>query len=128
MWLRLVLEQHNDWGRGLFTPPLLQLCPFGHTLWRWNSQPMLKYGMQGGGFMLAINILLSGNNYRKIAFLFRFMQMGMVAEPTFFMIQDTYCIEPVEQFWQNIRADFLTCLKEKDEVVVLGETLFFCHL
>lgn len=72
--------------------------------------------------MLAINILLSGNNYRKIAFLFNFMKMGMVAEPTFFKIQDAYCIEPVEQFWQKIRTDVVSRLKEKDEVVVLGET------
>nr|XP_055044376.1 uncharacterized protein LOC129430825 [Misgurnus anguillicaudatus] len=96
-------------------------CPFGHTLWRWNSQPLMKYGMQGGDFMLAINILLSGNNYRKIAFLFKFMQMGMVAEPTFFKIQDAYCIEPVEEFWKMMRADVLNRLKEKDEVVVLGD-------
>lgn len=88
----------------------------------------MKYGMQGGDFMLAINILLSGNNYRKVAFLFKFMQMGMVAESTFFKIQDSYCIEPVEQFWQMMRADILNRLKEKDEVVVLGETLFFYHL
>lgn len=74
--------------------------------------------------MLAINILLSGNNYRKIAFLFNFMKIGMVAEPTFFKVQDAYCIEPVEQLWQKIRAEVLTRLKEKDKVVVLGETLF----
>lgn len=64
--------------------------------------------MQGGDFMLSTNILLSGNNYRKVAFLFNFMQMGIVAESTFFKIQDTYCIEPVDEFWQKIRADVLT--------------------
>ncbi|TNN56827.1 putative surface-exposed virulence protein BigA [Liparis tanakae] len=33
-------------------------CPFGHSLWKWNSQPLLKFGMQGGDFMLSTNILL----------------------------------------------------------------------
>lgn len=35
-------------------------------------------------------VTISGNNYRKVAFLFNFMQMGMVAESTFLKIQDTY--------------------------------------
>nr|XP_033486525.1 uncharacterized protein LOC117259352 isoform X2 [Epinephelus lanceolatus] len=49
------------------------------------------------------------------------MQMGMVAEPTFFKIQDNYCIEPVDEFWQKIRDGVLTRLREKDEVVVHGD-------
>ena len=79
----------------------MQFCPFGHTLWRWNSQPVLKYGMQSGDFMLATNILLSGNNYRKIALLFQFMKMQMVAEGTFFRIQDVYCIALVQECWKK---------------------------
>ncbi|XP_073337236.1 uncharacterized protein [Pagrus major] len=99
------------------------LCPFGHNLWKWNSQPLLKYGMQGGDFMLSTNILLSSNNYRKVALLFKFMQMGMLAETTFFKIQDSYCIELVlvEQFWQTIKQRVVTHLQQKDEVVVLGD-------
>ena len=103
----------------------LQFCPFGHSLWKWNSQPLLKFGMQGGDFMLSTNILLSGNNYRKIALLFQFMKMGMVAQSTFFKIQDTYCVEPVEQFWERNRADVLTRLRQKDRVVVLGKEMFY---
>ncbi|XP_070403813.1 uncharacterized protein [Nothobranchius furzeri] len=38
-------------------------CINGHMLWKWNSQPVLKYAMQGGDFMVATNILLSGNNF-----------------------------------------------------------------
>ncbi|XP_045919380.1 uncharacterized protein LOC123979492 [Micropterus dolomieu] len=76
---------------------------------------------KGEEFMLSTNFLLSGNNYRKVAFLFNFMQLGMVAESTFFKIQDTYCIEPIDEFWQKIRADVLTRLRAKDKVVVLGD-------
>ena len=102
----------------------LQFCPFGHSLWKWNSQPLLKFGMQGGDFMLSTNILLSGNNYRKIALLFQFMKMGMVAHSTFFKIQDTYCVDPIEKFWERNRADVLTRLRQKDRVVVLGKWCF----
>ncbi|KAG5275359.1 hypothetical protein AALO_G00146550 [Alosa alosa] len=97
------------------------LCPFGHSLWKWNSQPTLRFGMQGGDFMLSANILLSGNNYRKVALLFKFMAMGMVSESTFFRIQDAYCIEPVQEYWDKTRAEVLESLRQKNRVVVLGD-------
>lgn len=75
--------------------------------------------------MLSANILLSGNNYRKVALLFKFMSMGMVAESTYFRIQDSYCIEPVTQYWEKTRAEVIERLREKDEVVILGEFFFF---
>ncbi|XP_039539661.1 uncharacterized protein LOC120487527 isoform X2 [Pimephales promelas] len=96
-------------------------CPFGHILWKWNSQPVLKYGMQGGDFMLATNTLLSGNNYRKIALLFQFMKMPMVAEGTFFRIQDAYCIDPVQECWEKNRAVIINRLCQEEHVVVLGD-------
>ncbi|KAK0141126.1 hypothetical protein N1851_021866 [Merluccius polli] len=55
--------------------PRIRMCPRGHTVWRWSSQPSLKYGMSSGDFMLATNLLLSGNNYAKIELLFKFMNI-----------------------------------------------------
>ncbi|KAL7389596.1 hypothetical protein ABVT39_006744 [Epinephelus coioides] len=77
--------------------------------------------MQGGDFMLATNILLSQINYCKIALLFQFMKMEMVAQSTFFKVQDTNCIEPIEEFWERYRADVVTRMRQKDQVVVLGD-------
>ncbi|KAM4605450.1 uncharacterized protein ACJ7VT_017694 isoform 2-T2 [Polymixia lowei] len=96
-------------------------CPFGHSVWRWNSQPLLKFGIQAGDFMLSSNILLSGNNYTKIALLFKFMNMGMVADEAFLNIQDTYCVDAVKELWQEKRADVIGRLHSKDHVVVLGD-------
>lgn len=95
-------------------------------MWQWNSQPALKFGMQGGDFMLSMNILLSGNNYRKVALLFEFMNMGMVAEGTHFRLQDAYCIEPIQEYWEKTRAEVLECLGQKDHVVVLGQFSLDC--
>ncbi|XP_065153422.1 uncharacterized protein [Paramisgurnus dabryanus] len=97
------------------------VCTHGHTVWHWNSQPVLKFGMQGGDFMLSTNILLSGNNHRKIHLLFNFMCMGMVSESTFFAIQSEYCLKPVEEFWEESRERVLNRLRQKTEVVVLGD-------
>ena len=95
-------------------------------MWQWNSQPTLKFGMQGGDFLLSMNILLSGNNYRKVALLFKFMDMGMVAEGTHFRLQDAYCIEPVQEYWEKTRVEVLERWHEKDHVVVLGQFSLDC--
>ncbi|KAL7397176.1 hypothetical protein ABVT39_018001 [Epinephelus coioides] len=97
------------------------LCPYEQSVWKWNSQPLLKFSMQGGDFMLATNILLSGNNYAKIALLFKSMNMGIVANKTFFHIQDTYCVDTVKEFWLEKRAEVIDRLRTKDHVVVLGD-------
>lgn len=81
--------------------------------------------MQGGDFMLSTNILLSGNNYRKVALLFKFMAMGMVTESTYYRIQDAYCIEPVQDFWDNINAKVMERMRQKEHMVVLGDA-YFC--
>ncbi|XP_016116920.1 uncharacterized protein [Sinocyclocheilus grahami] len=65
------------------------ICSSDHTVWKWSSQPTFTHGMLIGDFMLATNILLSGNNYAKIALLFKFMRMGMAERTSFFKIQDT---------------------------------------
>lgn len=70
-------------------------------------------------YFLSTNILLSGNNYAKVALLFKFMNMGMVNRNTFFSIQDTYCVNIIKEFWEERRTEALCRLQGK-EVVVLG--------
>lgn len=71
--------------------------------------------------MLATNILLSGNNYAKIALLFKFLNMGVVERSTFFRIQDAYCLDVIKDFWHDKRAEVVSRLQSKDSVVVLGK-------
>ncbi|XP_077050187.1 uncharacterized protein LOC143697157 [Siphateles boraxobius] len=72
------------------------ICPNGHSSWRWNSQPVMKFRMQAGDFLLSTNILLSGNNFAKVVLLFKFMNMGMVNRNTFFSI---HCVNTIKDFW-----------------------------
>lgn len=97
-----------------------QVCPSGHSVWKWSSQPLMKSAMQIGDFMLATNILLSGNGYEKVALLFKSMNMGMVDHTTFSLIQDEYCVDTVKAFWEERRRDTITKLCDKHRVV-LGE-------
>ncbi|XP_038147254.1 uncharacterized protein LOC119787453 [Cyprinodon tularosa] len=94
------------------------VCPKGHSLWRWNSQAKMKFGMQIGDFLLSTNILLSGNNYAKVALWFKFMNMGMVNKNTFFSIQDSYCVDTIKDFWDERRSEALSSLQGKDVVVL----------
>ena len=75
--------------------------------------------MQAGDFLLSTNILLSGNNYTKVALLFKFMNMRMVNPNTHFTIQDSYCVDPIKTFWEEKRSEAISRLQGKD-VVLLG--------
>ncbi|KAK7127263.1 hypothetical protein R3I94_018450 [Phoxinus phoxinus] len=77
--------------------------------------------MLAGDYMLAINILLSGNNYRKISLLFDFMKLGMVDRSSFYRIQDAYCVDTVEEFWTEKRNEVIAQVQSKGPVVVLGD-------
>lgn len=81
--------------------------------------------MQAGDFMMATNILLSGNNYYKVSHLFNYMNMGFVGKDTFFNIQDTYCLGAIKEFWEEKRSTAIKRLQNKDGVVVLGISYVF---
>ncbi|XP_067378448.1 uncharacterized protein [Channa argus] len=105
----------KSWG----TAAIMEwVCPNGHTVWKWSSQPLMKCEMQIGDFMLAANILLSGNNYRKVALLLRNMNMGMVDQNLFSQIQDSYCVETIKAFWEEKRRDNIDKLCDKNSVVL----------
>ena len=76
--------------------------------------------------MLAMNILLSGTDYAKVALLFCFMNMGMVGRSAFFKMQDTYSVDTVKQFLEEKRNAVISQLQPKSTVVVLGR-LYFLH-
>ncbi|KAM4545156.1 uncharacterized protein PAE49_017857 [Odontesthes bonariensis] len=81
------------------------MCSQGHLVWRWSSQPMFKFGMLVGDFMLATNISLSGNNYAKISLLFKFMNMGMADRSNFCKIQDSFRVKTLHlKFPRKIRT------------------------
>lgn len=75
--------------------------------------------MQAGDFLLSTNILLSGNNYAKVALLLKFMNIRMVNPATHYTIQDTYCVDAIKEYWEEKRSEAISRLQGKD-VVLLG--------
>jgi len=76
--------------------------------------------MLAGDFMLGVNILLSGNNFRKIALLFKFMNLGMMDWNTFYKIQTKFCVPHIEDLWKRESSNVISQLSSKDSVVLLG--------
>ncbi|KAK7877301.1 hypothetical protein WMY93_031993 [Mugilogobius chulae] len=97
------------------------ICPNGHTVWKWSSQRYFKYGMLVGDFMLGVNVLLSGNNFRKVALFFKFMNIGMIDPTTFHKIQDGFCVDNIASFWKSDTEGIINDLKSKEPVVLLGD-------
>lgn len=93
------------------------VCPKGHIVWKWSSQPILKYGMHAGDFLLSSNIVLSGNNYAKVPLLFKFMNMRIVNEGTFYRVQEHCCVDIIKEFWDTKRMEIIKQLQLKPSVV-----------
>ena len=71
--------------------------------------------------MVATNILLSGNNFSKIALFFRYMNIGLVSTKSFTLMQNHYFIDSIKEFWEKNRAAIIDRLHAKDSVVALGK-------
>ncbi|XP_035679337.1 uncharacterized protein LOC118417746 [Branchiostoma floridae] len=96
-------------------------CKNGHLVWRWFTQPRLKFGVQGGDFMQASSLLLSGNNYGKYSLMCKFMNLGCVNESTFYKIQRQYCVDTINQYWVKQQEEIVRDLRTKEEVILLGD-------
>ena len=76
-----------------------------------------------GDFRLSAAITLSGNNYRKIALLHRFAQIGMISASSFHRLSG-HAIHPgVINYWEVRRLSKLEHFKGRD--VILAGTCSF---
>ncbi|CAL8359323.1 unnamed protein product [Gadus morhua 'NCC'] len=75
--------------------------------------------MQAGDFLLSSNILLSGNNYAKVALLLKFMNIRIVNLTTHYTIQDTYCVDTIKEYWEEKRSEAISRFQGKDVVLLV---------
>uniref|UniRef100_A0A672JA34 Uncharacterized protein n=1 Tax=Salarias fasciatus TaxID=181472 RepID=A0A672JA34_SALFA len=54
------------------------------------------------------------------------MNLGIVAKSTFFAVQDSYCLDPIKEFWQENRSAIIDRLHAKDHVVAIGHCAQYC--
>ncbi|XP_042195682.1 uncharacterized protein LOC103176683 isoform X3 [Callorhinchus milii] len=96
---------------------IITRCRSGHKS-VWWSQPLLKE-IPAGNFQLASSIVLSGNNYRKIALMLKFMNMVPIGHHSFLQIQRLYVLPSVSDYWKKMQMDIYKEIT--DPIVVLAE-------
>ncbi|XP_067854453.1 uncharacterized protein [Heptranchias perlo] len=92
-------------------------CCRGHVS-TWWSQPLLE-GIPAGNIQLASSIVLSGNNYRKIALMLKFLNMLPVGYQSFLKIQKSHVRPSVTNYWKKMQGD--NFLELTHPIVVLGD-------
>jgi hypothetical protein len=75
--------------------------------------------MHSGDLLLASAILLSGNNFRKVELLSRFLRLPMFSSTTFHKIQRTYLVPTIDDFWFDQQRDTINNFLGQD-LIILG--------
>ncbi|XP_061167506.1 uncharacterized protein LOC133176400 [Saccostrea echinata] len=96
------------------------VCRQKHVLYEWCSQPILNRRMHSGDLMLASAILLSGNNFKKIELMCKFLNLPIISNTTFHKIQRTYLIPSVDEFWADNQLNTINQFLGED-LVILGD-------
>lgn len=103
----------------------LQICLNGHEAMSWASQPILPNSAMLGNFKFCSAIVLSGNNYRKIALLCKFLRVGIPSKTSFDNLQRNYIVPEVNKYWTTMKQTTQEKLRALD-VVAAGMLYFSC--
>ena len=96
-------------------------CSKGH-LGSWSSSSVLcnKGGkdVYTSSILLAIGVLLTGNDYDKINLFCKFLDLSMVSRSTYMRLQKLYVIPEIKSFWEEMRSGIWQILAKHS--VILG--------
>ena len=88
-------------------------CSSGHKGGRWASSSR-SHDMYANNLIFSAPILLSGNNYSKIALLGKCANLHMTSKSTFHRTQRRYVAPAINLYWQSYRQTLIVlhALKE----------------
>lgn len=96
-----------------------QTCKTGHLVHKWCSQPILNRTSHSVDLLFSAAIILSGNNYQKMATFANFLRMPFVSSSTFHKIQRTYLIPALDSYWLQEQDSVIDQLRGQ-EVILMG--------
>lgn len=102
---------------------LFKICDRGHISKRWDSQPKVKRNY-AGDVALSAAIVISGNNYAKIAMLLKCLNMGVVHSSLHLVIQRDYTFPAIDSYWEGVQDALLKERQGKDIVIAGNCSLF----
>ncbi|PIK35795.1 hypothetical protein BSL78_27382 [Apostichopus japonicus] len=93
-------------------------CSNGHV-GVWHSQPRFS-NMFSGNIQFPSAVVLSGNNFSKMALFFKFCKIHFVSSTTFFRVQRLYVSPSVKDEWRTHQSSLFESLKEQ-QLCVAGD-------
>ena len=111
---------HNvTYGKSYF-----QECEAGHLCHVWFSQPALKWGLYCGDLRMSAAILFSGNNYKKVALMAKYLNMPCMGPVSFHRLQRHYLVPAVEHVWKAEEQRVIDARKNQP-MVMLGKLISY---
>ena len=98
---------------------MFQVCGEGHVSHVWCAQPVTKFKMHVGDILAAAAVVVSGNNYAKMAFLAQTLNLKFVSKTTFAHVQANSVVPVVDEKWKDHQREVADSLKE--QLVLLGK-------
>lgn len=86
---------------------------------KWDSQPKMKR-VYMGNYLLSNAILCSGNNYKKIALLFKFMNIGITSSTSHHQFQRAFTVPAINSLFNTIIEENFAKHKDK-ELIIAGK-------
>lgn len=79
-------------------------CSCGHFGGRWASQPTCEE-IRAGNLLLASAIVLSGNSFTKVGFMFKICNIAFLSKSLFYQYQHLYIAPTVNEYWEKNKSD-----------------------
>ncbi|XP_069135269.1 uncharacterized protein [Argopecten irradians] len=94
-------------------------CSNGHHVHTWDSQPRIKK-VYAGNFLLSAAILISGNNFAKVALLAKFLNLAMIGITSHHRVQRVFTAPVINNYFEEMMRTTLEKYRGKD-IVVAGD-------
>ena len=83
------------------------MCDEGHESYRWTSSAMMTNGVFLNNFQALSAVVVSGNNFSKIALFARFFGLAFPGKTTFHNVQAKCVVPVVDTYWKNLQQSSL---------------------
>lgn len=95
-------------------------CSNGHVGCWSSSQVLCNKGgadIYANSFLLAAGLLITGNNYDKLALFFKFLRLEFICRSTYNRMQRNYLIPEIKSFWYDMKSGIWETLQEEPTVL-----------
>ena len=86
---------------------------------KWSSQTVICQ-IAVGDYLLSTSVVTTGKYFQKIYLLARFMNLNMVSNSSFVIVQKHYTLPVIRDFWNKIQMKNIERAKAQSPLIVKG--------